>query len=116
MRFRRSRDRDGVDGEDCLEVCCGRRRRESGAAGSTGEVEEGIVTRRVSVRWEDRSGRRTQEKGRHVGDGCLESRGIVGVAVAAGVGDQRGHIVVGPLGREALTELERIDCPRWRCE
>ncbi len=52
MRFRRSRDRDGVDGEDCLEVCCGRRRRESGA-GSTGEVEEGIVTRRVSVRWEE---------------------------------------------------------------
>ena len=38
-----------------------------------------------------------EERGRRVGDGCLESRGIVGVAVAAGVGDQRGHIVVGPL-------------------
>ncbi len=50
---------------------------ESGA-GSTGEVEEWIVMRRVSVL-------QTQEKGRRVGDGCLESRGIGDVAVAAGV-------------------------------
>ena len=53
MRFWRSRDKDGVDGEDCLEVCCGRRRRKSGAGSTKGEVEEGIVTRRVSVRWEE---------------------------------------------------------------
>jgi hypothetical protein len=42
----------GVDEEYCLEVGGRWWRRESGSV-STGEVEEGIVMRRVSARWEE---------------------------------------------------------------
>ena len=63
-----------------------------------------------------------RETRRRAGDGCSEPRGVVvadAVAVAAGIGDQRGGARRrrSPVGRgKAVMDTSLMECPRKRDE